>query len=94
MRKKKAMQVLTRTRKLISIGLHLNVKYFQLHIVRAEKPKLNDHKFGSFFLNSEFARNEGRSDPCPNTLIWSGLTSNKFILNYVILFKPTSCNKN
>ena len=51
-----------------------NVKCFQLHIVRAEKPKLNDHKFGSFFFFFEFAKNEGRSDPCPNTLIWSGLT--------------------
>ena len=53
---------------------NLNVKYFQLHIVRAEKPKLNDHKFGSFFFFFKFAKNEGQSDPCPNTLIWSGLT--------------------
>ena len=53
---------------------NLNVKCFQLHIVRAEKPKLNDHKFESFCFFFEFAKNEGRSDPCPNTLIWSGLS--------------------
>ena len=29
---------------------NLNVKCFQLHIVRAEKSKLNNHKFGSFFV--------------------------------------------
>ena len=51
---------------------NLNVKCFQLHIVRAEKPKLNDYKFGSFFF-FEFANNEGRSELFPNTLIWSGL---------------------
>ena len=51
---------------------NLNIKRFQLHIVtqksKSRKAKLNDHKFGSFFLFFfEFAKNEGQSDPCTDT---------------------------
>ena len=54
---------------------NLNVERFQLIIVRQKSTsrKTNDHKFGIFFFFLEFAKNEGRSDPCPNTLIRSGL---------------------
>ena len=46
---------------------------FSIVYCESRKTQLNNHKFGNFFFFFEFAKNEGRSDPCPNTLIWSGL---------------------
>ena len=50
----------------------LSIAYCETEINK-QKTKIEQLQVWEFFFFFEFAKNEGRSDPCPNTLIWSGL---------------------